>query len=318
MFDHAQPTKETPMPSKKPPKATTIKELAQSRADVFYIDPDAVVLITEKGHELYDERVNLPLDEGIVSSIIEHGVQEPVKLRKNGDEFEVVSGRQRVKNAREANRRLRSAGKEPISIPVQVVRGDDLKMASLNATLNTKRIAETPLTIAQKVVQMIEQFGDSKEHAAEQFGLTVSELNQHLKLLDCSSKVTKLVNEGHLAVATAAKLSALPRAEQDKKVDELKAGVGLNRNTVRNVVKEARAAKAENREMRDVLQAPKRSLVVAVCGAYAKSPAVVQPAMLLSWTLTGAHADELPGPVIGQTLAQWVVGYNAPAVGAKA
>jgi ParB family chromosome partitioning protein len=308
MFDAPVPsTKETPVSKtpKTPQYATTIKELATSRVDVFMVPPEALVLITDKAHPLYDERVHLPVDEDLVISIMEHGVLEPIKIRKNGDLFEVASGRQRTKAAVEANKRLKEVGREPISAPTLPFRGDDLKAAKINVASNVHRTAETPFGLAQKAQRLLD-LGAPEKEVAPQLALTVPALRQLLKLFDCSPKVQKLVNDGQLAVATAAKLSGLDRKEQDKQVDALKGTVGLNRNTVRAAVKENKAAATEGREVKQLVTAPKRSIIVAVCEAYDKSNSSVMPGMLLSWVLTGAHADELPGPVVGKTLAQWI------------
>ncbi|RRF10818.1 hypothetical protein EAN93_29390 [Klebsiella pneumoniae] len=56
--------------------------------------------VTDKTHPLYDERVHLPIEEGMVLNIAELGVLEPIIVWKDPETGLtcVVVGRQRVKH----------------------------------------------------------------------------------------------------------------------------------------------------------------------------------------------------------------------------
>ena len=67
-------------------------------------------------------------EEDVVQGMMEYGVQEAIKVVKNGETLEVVDGRQRTINAREANRRLKERGLPTITVKVFIVRGEDHRL----------------------------------------------------------------------------------------------------------------------------------------------------------------------------------------------
>lgn len=121
------------------------------RENMFRVEPEKMVLVTDENHPLYDPRVHLPLRENLVLNIMAHGVKEPILIRKNGDTFEVVDGRQRVKHAIEANKRLNEIknaqrlfydGYEFRAISCQVERNYNTKIFTLTR-LDTGEVVET-------------------------------------------------------------------------------------------------------------------------------------------------------------------------------
>lgn len=49
---------------------------ASGKTNVLMFEPESLHLVTDKTHLLYDERINLPIDEGMVLNIAELGVPE--------------------------------------------------------------------------------------------------------------------------------------------------------------------------------------------------------------------------------------------------
>ena len=56
---------------------------ASGKTNVLTFEPENLHLVTDKTHPLYDERVNLPIDEGMVLNIKELGVLEPIIVWKD-------------------------------------------------------------------------------------------------------------------------------------------------------------------------------------------------------------------------------------------
>ncbi len=81
---------------------------ANGKTNVLMFEPEKLHLVTDKTHLLYDERINLPIDEGMVLNIKELGVLEPIIVWKDPEIGLtcVVAGRQRVKHTLEANKLL--------------------------------------------------------------------------------------------------------------------------------------------------------------------------------------------------------------------
>lgn len=84
---------------------------ANGKSNVLFFDPESLHLVTDTSHPLYDERVHLPLSESVILNIMELGVIEPIIVWKDPESGKtcVVAGRQRVKNATEANARRKRA-----------------------------------------------------------------------------------------------------------------------------------------------------------------------------------------------------------------
>ena len=73
---------------------------ASGKTNVLMFDPENLHLVTDKTHPLYDERIHLPIDEGMVLNIKELGVLEPIIVWKDPETGLtcVVVGRQRVRH----------------------------------------------------------------------------------------------------------------------------------------------------------------------------------------------------------------------------
>jgi ParB family chromosome partitioning protein len=195
---------------------------AEGAGNLLYFDPDKLVLVTEPSHPLYDDRVYLPIDEKMVRSIMRFGVRQPINVRKNVEtgETEVSVGRQRVKNAREANRRLAEQGMDGVLIPAMAVKEKDEEALDAIVAENEIRTADTPLSRANKMARMV-KFNRPEEHIAMAFGCTVDTVRGTLALLDCCSAVQKAVEAGKLGVGHAKALSKLKPDEQRSKLEEL-------------------------------------------------------------------------------------------------
>lgn len=191
------------------------------RFDAFTMDPDDVILVEDRGSVLYDERVTIPISEPLVKSIMTQGVLEPVLVRKNGHQVEAIDGRQRIKAAREANKRLRSQGGVEIRVPVLVKAGVDHELAGVMLASNELRFDDDPMTKAQKAHRFL-GLGRSFEEAAIYFGVTEQTVRKWRKLLDCAADVQKAVSAGRITLTDAAnRFSKLPRDKQLEALGEV-------------------------------------------------------------------------------------------------
>lgn len=230
------------------------------RIDAFRADPDDLIIVEDPKHPLYDERVKLPLDENLVLNIMAHGVKVPVLGRKNGDKVEVVDGRQRVRAAREANRRLKKQGSEPVLVKIHIERGTDADLFGVTVLANELRQNDAPLTRAKKAQRLLDM-GKSEEEVALILGGKVAALRQLLSLLDTSAAVQRAVEQGKVGIVAASKLAKLERAEQDKALAKLTTAAAdgkVKGKAARNVVAEAQGKAVSNapskREIRAVVE----------------------------------------------------------------
>ncbi|RQR68971.1 hypothetical protein DIE11_34135 [Burkholderia sp. Bp9012] len=195
---------------------------AKGKGNALDFDPDKLMLVIDPAHPLFDERVHWPVDESMVRNIMFQGVIQPIEVTKDPDtgEVQVVTGRQRVKAAREANRRLIDRGDSPITVPGIVRRLARNERASvLSAAIaseNAIRQQETPLSMAAKMARQLRM--RSEDDVAILFGCNVQTVRATVALLDCCEDVQKAVDTGQINVTHARTLGKLEPAEQRAKV----------------------------------------------------------------------------------------------------
>lgn len=194
------------------------------RLNMFGVKATDTTVIEDPSHPLFDSEGNdYPIDEAMVQSIMRSGVRFPAIVWKDGEDLLIIDGRQRRKNTIEANGRIVEAGKgeDEILLPVVLFRGTIEEAAQLMEELNELRRENSPLVRARRFQRMIDR-GRTPDEIAALLGKSIATINNAIKLLDCSAKVQRLVESGEMTQGDALKLTGLPRAAQDEKVEEAK------------------------------------------------------------------------------------------------
>lgn len=190
------------------------------RGTYFWVEPERLKVVTDRTHPLYDPRAEWPPDDELVESIRRLGVLEPVAVRRNGDDLEVVFGRRRVVAAVELNRRIKREGGEPVKVPTLKWDGTDAEARCALLAENAVRQDDPPGQLAQKLSYALKigcQVGD----LAQALGVTADTIRNKLKLLELAAPVLKAVDGGQLGEAVARKLSVLSRDEQVAEWDRM-------------------------------------------------------------------------------------------------
>lgn len=192
------------------------------RGNIFFFDPEDLVIVEEKSDPLYDQRAAAKVNLRLVRNIMyqRQGVLQPVVISKVGDEAIVIDGRQRVKAAREANRLLSEMGEDPLEVPAVLRRGDDLGLFTVMVSANEHRLEDSPLVKAEKLARFLNQGGTAAE-AAVVFGVTSGTISNWTRLLELDSEVKKKVERGQISASAAAELHSLPREKQREKATAL-------------------------------------------------------------------------------------------------
>lgn len=219
----------------------------QGRRSYFMFDPDELIVVgldTNDGpeHPLWDERIKLPLDEGLVRNIQTYGVIEPILFVRDGDKTYVVDGRRRVLHAREAAKRQAQAGEELVKVPGIPKRGEDTYLFGISRSANACRVNDGPLTNARNAQRMLDM-GSSEKEIAVAFGVKEQTVKDWLSLLGLAPKVKTAVAKGVLSPSAAATLAKLSKEEQEGHLEELLA-TGA-KPTVDNVINKVRTSKGK-------------------------------------------------------------------------
>jgi ParB family chromosome partitioning protein len=220
----------------------TAKKMGATREDTFSFDPETLVVVTDENHPLYDPRVKLPLEEATIASIQKFGVIMPVIVRKNGDKYEVVDGRQRVLHAREANRRFKEEGKALIKVPSRIRRAaGDLDTVGVMITTNEVRLDDTVAAKAKKLQKLL-ALGATEAEAAVVFGCTTASIKNYLAFLDCAPIVQKAIEEHVVPASVAKTLAKVDREEQAKTLSEMVAAGATKGRAAAKAVKKGKGA----------------------------------------------------------------------------
>jgi len=185
----------------------------------FLFNPYDLVLITDENDPLYDPRVHLPIDDGLVKNILKFGVVQPVVITKQLGKPVVIDGRQRVKAAREASAISEDGGGPPILVQCVYRTGGDESMYGLIVSTNEHRYQESVIDKAKKANHMID-LGCDHETVALSFGVSISTIRNWLDKLSKKEpeKVTKTVRTRRTFIRKKIDLEKQLKATDDETI----------------------------------------------------------------------------------------------------
>lgn len=158
-------------------------------------------------------RKSFPADamQDLVESIREHGVLQPIVVRKLSDGFQLIAGERRWRAAK-------MAGLE--RIPAVVREETDQESTLLLGLIeNLQRQDLDPVEEARGIRRLIEQFGLTHEEAARRLGKHRVAVSQSLRLLKGSPALLAAAASGAISAGHARALIGLAdHAAQDKGV----------------------------------------------------------------------------------------------------
>ncbi len=135
----------------------------------------------------------------LADSIRQDGLHEPVVVRPNGDEFELVSGERRV-------RASILAELERIPAICRDVSDDD--MLKLGLIENIQREDLNPIELARAYKALGEHFGWTQDELAQQVGKKRATVTNTMRLLNLTDDVQDMVIDGDLSMGHARALLA--------------------------------------------------------------------------------------------------------------
>lgn len=144
--------------------------------------------------------------EGLCASIREHGLLQPVVLRRTARGYEVVAGHRRLRAAREAGLR---------QVPAVVTECSDVEAAVLGLVENLQREGLSPVEEAEAYRRILEEFHLTQEELARRLGLSQATVANRLRLLRLPAEVRAALHRG---VITERHGRALLRLEDEQEI----------------------------------------------------------------------------------------------------
>lgn len=143
---------------------------------------------------------------GLSASIKEHGVLQPVLVRRKGDGYELIAGERRLRAAE-------AAGLE--EIPAQVKETTDEAAMALALIENIQREDLNLIEEAEGYRMLLRDFGLTQEEASARLGKPRATIANSLRLLDLSDELKQAVAEGRLSAGHAKVLLGAPDGDRE-------------------------------------------------------------------------------------------------------
>ena len=139
--------------------------------------------------------------QDLSASIREHGVLQPLSVRRIGNSYELIAGERRLRAAKLAGL---------TEIPCIVMAMDEKESAMAAMVENLQRQDLDFIEEAQGIANLMERWSMSQDQAAKLLGKSQSAVANKLRLLKHSEPVLRAIREGHLTERHARALLKLP------------------------------------------------------------------------------------------------------------
>jgi ParB family chromosome partitioning protein len=144
----------------------------------------------------YQPRVQFPEKElaELADSIRAQGILQPLLVRRDGADYELVAGERRLRAAR-------LAGLERVPVVVRAI--SDAEMLEISIVENIQRENLNPMEEADAYHRLIEAFGLTQEEAARRVGKSRSAVANFLRLRQLAEPIKESLRAGDLSMGHA-------------------------------------------------------------------------------------------------------------------
>src|SRR5574344_1593251 len=191
----------------------------QTNEEVVYLYLDDIIPNRFQPREVFDEK---PLKE-LAVSIKEHGVIQPIIVRKVNDKYEIIAGERRYKA---------SALAGMTKLPAIIRNLDDKESSKVALLENLKRKNLNPIEEARTYQKILELDQMTQEELAKTMGKSQSAVANKLRLLSLSDDVQDALLKEKISERHARALLAVDNQEKQK---QLLNKIIANKMTVREL-----------------------------------------------------------------------------------
>lgn len=155
----------------------------------------------------------------LADSIQEHGILQPIAVRKKGQKYEIVAGERRYRAAQLAGLEL---------LPAIVKELTDSQMMELAILENLQREDLTVIEEAEAYQSLMENLHLTQEELSKRLGKSRPHIANHVRLLALPEDVRALMNEGILSMGQGRALLGLKNKRRIPEVARKIIKQGLN------------------------------------------------------------------------------------------
>ena len=226
---------------KEPKDAAKAEKAAEKKEDdaaqaggIAYIDINDIKPNSNQPRKTFDEE---KLQE-LAASIEEHGLIQPVVLRKVKRGYEIVAGERRWRAARIIGIR---------EIPCIVKELSDEENMLLAIIENMQREDLNPIEEAEGISQMIDTYGLTQEQVSRSVGKSRPYIANSLRLLTLAAPVRRYVSEGELSAGHARALAVIKDEEKQISLAEAAVKQGLSVRQIEKLAQETKTGKTKKK-----------------------------------------------------------------------
>lgn len=143
--------------------------------------------------------------EELKQSIIEHGILQPLIVRKSIKGYEIVVGERRYRAAKEAGLEM---------VPAVVREFSEQQMMELAILENLQREDLTPIEEGAAYQMLIDRLHITQEQLAKRLGKSRPHIANHVRLLSLPTEIQQYITEGKLTMGHGRALLGLKKKEK--------------------------------------------------------------------------------------------------------
>ena len=170
---------------------------------------------------------------GLAASIKEHGIIQPILVRRVGDKNQIVAGERRWRAAQLA---------EIERIPVRYLDLSDAQAMELALVENLQREDLTTIEIAQGIQELVSRLALTHEEVAQKIGISRTAVTNKLRLLQLPERAIEMLENEEITEGHARALLSLPSADKILEYANLVVQRNLNVRQLEELVRNATAA----------------------------------------------------------------------------
>ena len=169
--------------------------------------PSSVVTLDRIDLNPHQPRKQFDIEElaKLTESIMEHGLLQPVAIRRVGERFQLVAGERRLRACKEAGL---------TEIPVHILELNDQQLFEAALVENIQRADLNPIEKAQGFKDYLERFQMSQDQLAAKIGIDRTSISNLLGLLNLAPEVQDFVRSGQLSLGHAKVLKGVQEHER--------------------------------------------------------------------------------------------------------
>ncbi len=184
------------------------KASPEYREGVVELDIDRVMSNKSQPRKFFDEQKIRELAE----SIREHGIIQPIIVRKNGENWQIIAGERRWRASRVAGLK---------KIPAIIKDFSDRELMEVSLIENIQREDLNPIEEAEAYEKLIEEYSFTQEDLGKSVGKDRSTITNALRLLKASEVVKEKLIVGEITPGHARAILALQDRSLEPEVLEL-------------------------------------------------------------------------------------------------